>query len=230
MTVKGLLFDKDGTLFDFEATWSAWLAGMLTELFGDRAAEMGARLGFVLETREFLPTSPVIAETTEHVAGLLLPHLADWDRDALLAKMRAAAAATVLVEPVALAPLLHALKGRGLALGVATNDDEGSARAHLARAGVADLFGFVAGYDSGWGGKPDAGQMRAFLDWAGLAPGEAVMVGDSLHDMAAGRAAGMRCVAVLTGPATEEVLGPAADAVLRDISELPGWLDRGAGG
>jgi phosphoglycolate phosphatase len=51
------------------------------------------------------------------------------------------------------------------------------------------------------------------------------MVGDSLHDLHAGRAAGMRVAAVLTGLATAAELAPHADVVLRDIGHLPGWLE-----
>jgi phosphoglycolate phosphatase len=215
--IRGLLFDKDGTLFDFQATWGAWAAGLLGDLFGPRAGEVAEGLGFELGQRRFAPSSPIIAETTEHVAELLLPLLPGWKKPALIAHMKARAAATDLVPTVPLVPLMAGLRQRGLALGLATNDDDSSARAHLARAGIAAEFGFVAGYDSGWGGKPAAGQVSAFLAWAGLAPAEAAIVGDSLHDLHAGRAAGVRCVAVLTGP---------ADAVLPDIGSLPAWLDR----
>ncbi|EPX85444.1 HAD-superfamily hydrolase, subfamily IA, variant 1 family protein [Salipiger mucosus DSM 16094] len=55
------------------------------------------------------------------------------------------------------------------------------------------------------------------------------MVGDSTHDLIAGRAAGMQCVGVLTGPAAAEDLASQADVVLPDIGHLPGWLgDRAA--
>lgn len=63
----------------------------------------------------------------------------------------------------------------------------------------------------------------------GIAPGDTVMVGDSLHDMHAARAAGMVAVAVLTGPARAETLAPAADVVLPDIGHLPSWLAERAG-
>ncbi len=202
--IRGLLFDKDGTLFDFQATWGVWAAGLLGDLFGPRAAEVGGALGFDLHRRQFAPTSPVIAETTDHLAELLLPWLPGWQKPALVAEMKRRAAATELVPTVPLVPLMAGLRRRGLVLGLATNDDESSARAHLQRAEIADDFGFVAGYDSGWGGKPAAGQVMAFLHWAGLAPGEAAMVGDSLHDLAAGHAAGVHCVGVLTGPATAD--------------------------
>jgi phosphoglycolate phosphatase len=51
------------------------------------------------------------------------------------------------------------------------------------------------------------------------------MVGDSRHDLQAGRAAGMRTVAVLTGIATSPDLRDLADVILPDIGHLPGWLD-----
>ena len=50
------------------------------------------------------------------------------------------------------------------------------------------------------------------------------MVGDSTHDLRAGRAAGMRAVAVLTGLAEADELAPLADAVLPDVSHLPAWI------
>jgi phosphoglycolate phosphatase len=52
------------------------------------------------------------------------------------------------------------------------------------------------------------------------------MIGDSLHDLHAGRAAGMAVMGVLTGPATEAELAPHADVVLPSIAALPAWLDR----
>jgi phosphoglycolate phosphatase len=50
------------------------------------------------------------------------------------------------------------------------------------------------------------------------------MVGDSTHDLHAGRAAGMVCVAVLTGVADRDELAPHADVVLDTIADLPRWL------
>jgi phosphoglycolate phosphatase len=57
-----------------------------------------------------------------------------------------------------------------------------------------------------------------------LAPDRIAMIGDSTHDLVAGRAAGMITVGVLTGPATREDLAPHATVVLPDIGHLPAWL------
>ena len=222
--IAGLVFDKDGTLFDFEATWGDWAARLLTELCGPRAAEAGQALGFDVASRSFTPASPIIAETSGTVAKLLLPHVPGWELEPLIRKMKAEAAATRLIEAVPLKPLFADLTARGLKLGLATNDDESSARAHLQSAGIDGHFGFVAGWDSGWGGKPEAGQLMAFLRWSGLAPEAVAMIGDSLHDLEAGHAAGMVTVGVLTGPATRAELAPVAEVILDDIGALPDWL------
>ncbi len=50
------------------------------------------------------------------------------------------------------------------------------------------------------------------------------MVGDSTHDLVAGRAAGMLAIGVLTGMAARSDLDPYADLVLNDIGEIPALL------
>lgn len=225
--IQGIVFDKDGTLFDFQATWGAWSRGMIeAESGGDPilAARIAEALGYDLGAGAFRPDSVVIASTTETVAERLLAVLPPTPKAELMARMDARASKAPQVEAAPLGEVLGRLRGMGIALGVATNDTEGPARAHLRAAGVEGAFGFVAGFDSGWGAKPGAGQLLAFAAAAGLDPRDCAMVGDSLHDLAAARTAGMVGVGVLTGLAGRETLAPAADAVLGSIAELPGWV------
>ena len=119
---------------------------------------------------------------------------------------------------------LDGLRAQGLRLGVMTNDTEYGARAHLTAAGVLERFDFVAGFDSGHGAKPAAEPLLAFARAVKVDPARVVMVGDSTHDLIAGRRAGMACIGVLTGTALAGDLAPHADAVLPDIGHLPGWL------
>ncbi|MBD3788280.1 MAG: HAD family hydrolase, partial [Sphingomonadales bacterium] len=214
--IAAVLFDKDGTLFDFNATWAAWAAGMLEALAGGDAglaARLAEAIGFDPQGPAFRAGSVVIAGTVAEVAARLVPHLPGRDAAGLIAELDAAAAVAPQVAAVPLEACLGGLRARGLRLGVATNDSEASARAHLTQAGVLAQFEFIAGYDSGHGAKPGPGQLLAFAAALGVAPGAVAMVGDSLHDLRAARAAGMRAVAVLSGPAGAEVLGPAADVV-----------------
>ena len=139
-------------------------------------------------------------------------------------RIDASAAQAPMSEAVPLRPLLSALRDQGLRIGLATNDSELPARQHLANHGLTDCFDFISGYDSGHGAKPGPGMCLAFARQLGLRPSRVAMVGDSRHDLEAGRAAGMRTVAVLTGIAKREELAPHADVVLADIGAIPGWL------
>ena len=229
--IKGILFDKDGTLFDFAATWEAWAKALLLRLSkGDeaQAKRAAAAIAFDLDAGKFHPSSIAIAGTPSEIVEALAPHFPDHDYFSLLQVIDEEATAAPQEPAVPLTPLLSELRARGLRLGVATNDSEAPARAHLGQADVVELFDFIAGFDSGFGGKPAPGQLLAFAEAMDLAPTEVVMVGDSPHDLHAGRAAGMTCIGVLTGGATEAVLAPLADVVLPDIGGLPNWLDRRA--
>lgn len=225
--ITGIIFDKDGTLFDFHRSWGGWADGFVRGLARDgaHADALGRAIGFDLASGSFASDSPVIAATAADIALALVPHLPGQTVGAITTHINAAAALAPMAEVVPLRPLLEALRARGLKIGLATNDTEVPARAHLAAHGITEMFDFIAGYDSGHGAKPGPGMCAAFAKAQGLDPSGVVMVGDSLHDLHAGRAAGMICVAVLTGMASQVDLAPHADVVLADIGALPAWLD-----
>ena len=225
---QGLIFDKDGTLFEFSATWEAWAQAFLLRLTdGDRAAAtiIGKDIGFDITTRKFSSDSVAIAGTPDEIGQALAPHFPDLSHSAMLEMLNEEATMAPQVEAILLIPYLTSLRDAGLKLGVATNDSEAPALAHLGSANVVGLFDFIAGFDSGYGAKPAAGQLKAFCAQTGCDPARVAMVGDSTHDLLAGAAAGMRCIAVLTGMATRETLAPYADVVLPDIGHIPDWLN-----
>jgi len=227
MRADAILFDKDGTLFDFQKSWGPWIADEIASAAPGNpalAAEIGEVLGFDPIAGRFLPHSPAIAGTTEDVAELLLPYTAEASVFELAERLNAQAARLTPVEVVPLVPFLSRLAAADLFLGVSTNDSEMGARSHLSVFGVTGMFDFIAGYDSGYGSKPAPGMCLGFARQCRVLPHRAVMVGDSLHDLHAGRAAGMQTVGVLTGVATAADLAPHADVVLPDIGHLVGWL------
>ena len=227
--LRGIAFDKDGTLICFQRTWGLWARGVLLKLADNDealAARYASALGFDMNTLAFSPSSVLIAGTPDDAAAVLCrvhpslnrAHLARWLGDD-----------SALAEPaelVPLRPLIQSIRDLGIAVGVVTNDSEASARAHLDGVGISDLLAFVAGYDSGYGAKPGPGPVQSFCAATGLAPHEVAMVGDSTHDLLAGRAAGTVTIAVLSGLADRDTLAPLADVVIPDVSHLNGLLRR----
>ncbi|WP_112324063.1 HAD family hydrolase [Oceanibium sediminis] len=227
-TIAALLFDKDGTLFDFRATWGAWTGRFVRTLGGPsgRVQELAEAIRFDLEQDAHLPGSPFIAGSIEDWVDTVLDVLPELEREALMDRIREETAEVPQVPVTPLADLLGGLRGLGYRLGVATNDGEGPARAHLDRNGIASQFDFIAGYDSGHGAKPAPHMLLAFAKHCGLRPAQVLMIGDSTHDLHAAAAAGMPALAVLTGYASNDDLAPHAEAVLPSIADLPDWLQR----
>lgn len=225
--IDTILFDKDGTLFHFQKTWAAWTHRFVADTAGGDAglaSALAARMGFDLVESRFHPLSPVVAGTPCELVGLIGDLLPGHDPRALEARMLDAAHDVPQVPAVPLAPLLGRLAGASLKLAVVTNDGVAVAEAHLSAAGVRAHFGAVLGYDSGHGGKPGPGMLLAALDILGSRPASALMVGDSLADLEAARAAGCRSLGVLTGTADRNLLAPMATRVAPDIGVLPSLL------
>ena len=222
-SIRGLLFDKDGTLFDFEKTWNSWTSRILTEVSKQSDVSISAladAIDFDLKAGKLLPQSIVIAGTHRQVTAALHTKLSNWDFEHLESYLLDYVIETRQYEVVPLQKYFQKLKSEGLLLGVMTNDAERGAQAHLAAAGILDLLDFVAGSDTGFGCKPAPEPLLAFAKITGLKPDEIAMVGDSLHDLQAAQAAGMMRIAVLTGVATEDELKKHADLVLPSIANL----------
>ncbi|MEM7188658.1 MAG: HAD family hydrolase, partial [Pseudomonadota bacterium] len=206
----GILFDKDGTLFDFSATWAGVLDATLAALTDDvqTRARMASATGYNQAAGRFLPGSLSVAAPLDEVAEIWSQHLPErtsQEVEAIANQIAEEAATSGALVPAVqdMGGLLDGLRAEGYALGVATHDSEQAALSHLAAAEVLDRFDFIAGYDSGHGLKPGPGMLLAFSAATGVPPARVVMVGDSVHDLGVVPAAGAAfAVGVLTGPAT----------------------------
>ncbi len=229
--IQAVLFDKDGTLVDFEKTWTPAYRAAADALeaaagvpgLGDRLLARAGYDGAALD-----PDSLLVSGTNEEIVALWAaePELAGVDDIAARVDRvfhDHAARAPAAVDD--LGGLLARLRGRGLKLGIATNDSTAAVTAWVAAAGFAATFDFIAGSDAGHGGKPGPGMVHAFCAAVGVEAGGVALVGDSVHDMRTARAAGCGlAVAVLTGIARRDRLAPHADVVIASIAELEGVL------
>ena len=230
MTLRGILFDKDGTLIDFDATWGPAAYEVMRELANGDSAKLRRLMEishYVEEERRFLPSSPLVAGSSAHYGPLWAAALERPAAPDLYGEMddRFAYWGLRSLAPIhAPAALCADLQARGLALGIATNDAERSARMQSAALGLDPYLVYIAGYDSGFGAKPGPGMVQGFIDLIAAAPHEVALVGDSIHDLHAAKAAGALAVCVLSGPlrgAARAELEPHADYVIDSIADLP---------
>jgi phosphoglycolate phosphatase len=231
LAIKGILFDKDGTLVDFNATWFAIAEMMALDAAGgdkERAGELLAAAGYDFAARSFRADSVFAAGTNADIVTLWYPHANKALRDVMVVRFDTVTAEAGAARAVPLPgsrETVSALHGAGYRLGVATNDSTIGAEKTLLTLGIAQMFDAAYGYDAVAKPKPAPDTIIAFCDLTGLRPAEIAMVGDNRHDLEMARAAGAGlAVAVLSGTGTRETLAPMADVVLRSITELPEYL------
>lgn len=119
---------------------------------------------------------------------------------------------------------LDALESNGFRLAVCTNKTEALSRRLLEGLGAADRFAAICGRDTFPYFKPDPRHLTLTIDEAGGDPWRAIMVGDSLTDIATAKAAGIPVVAVTFGYTDRPVRDLGPDRVIDGYGELPGTV------
>ncbi len=229
--IEAILFDKDGTLVDFEATWGPTYQETALALFdGDtELVDRALRSGGLRDDGRFEPGSLLAAASNHEIAENWTAYRPDLSADAIYAVIAPLfeSGAVANAKPIVDLPTLFGeLRGMGYRLGVATNDTEGSARRTMERIAGADALDFVVGFDSGHGGKPQPGMFNAFCGAVGVAPGAVAVIGDNLHDLEMGRRGGAGAlIGVLSGGSMKAQLQPPADHVLDHVGELAALLN-----
>ena len=203
-----LLFDLDGTLIDSIGL----LLACMREAFADRAHR---------------PTD------TEWVAGIGTPlrdQLAPWcsgpdDVEYLVARYRdhqdRHLEATTTAYP-GVQDTLRWARAAGHALGLVTSKGRGMTARSLHHVGLANAFDTVVTVEDTTRHKPHPAPVALALARLAIPGTHALFVGDSPHDMHAGRAARVRTAAAQWGPFTRDQLAPATpDYWLDHIGQLP---------
>lgn len=115
---------------------------------------------------------------------------------------------------------LSALKAKGLPMGVITNKASVFVRPLLDRMGLSGFFDVVVGGDTLPKAKPDPMPVVWACGRLGVSPADALLVGDSVNDARAARAAGCRLFLVPYGyNEGRDVRELSADAIVGSILE-----------
>jgi phosphoglycolate phosphatase/AHBA synthesis associated protein len=178
-TPKAILFDMDGVLLDSKEAWVHTVSAA------------GRRFrGREIPREEFLPTFGQGTASDVRTFGL---SCTTAELDQFYVEEMPRHAEHVWVDPEA-APLLRALRERGLRLSVVTNTVSPLAQRLLEAAKLRELFDFVACADQVPRAKPAPDLARHACAQLGVAPAEAWMIGDSRFDRGCASAAGVRFI------------------------------------
>ena len=231
MSYKGIVFDKDGTLIDFNSTWlPVYRYAALEMANNDRllAEELLNQHGYDADSSRFVGGSLLAAGNNHEIAHAWARLLPDIDDEKKIESM-SVRLNQIFHQQVALSATpvqglkttLRHLTRAGLKLGVATSDSYQGIQNSLQAFDVISEFEFLCGYDSGHGVKPGPDMVLAFCNAMSLDPAEVIVVGDNRHDIEMGKNAGVGfCVGVLTGTSTRAELEALADVVFEDITDL----------
>ncbi|MBC8037590.1 MAG: HAD family hydrolase [Rhizobiales bacterium] len=231
MSIRGILFDKDGTLIEVNDTWLPIYRRMLSDLFGtdkDGADSLLEQAGLDRATDTFKPGSILAAGTTRQLVSILWPGL---DAAGVAEKARvldhdyAPLVKAALKPLMPLEPVFAELKAMGMRLGVATNDSHISATNHMIHIGIIEHFEDIIAADTVEVPKPSGEMIRRFAEITGLHATEIAMVGDNSHDMEEARNGGAGlAIAVLSGNAKHHDIAHLADHTIASVAELPALL------
>jgi pyrophosphatase PpaX len=189
-----LLFDLDGTLLDsIELLLDCMQYAFAGRLVVPSRAEWTEGIGTPL--RQQMREWRVAEHELEPVVARYRAH-----QDAHLERMTS-------LFPGALEVLQWA-RTAGVPTGVVTSKGRGMTTRSLRHVGLADAFDVIVTADDTPRHKPDPLPVQHALQQLGVPPRRALFVGDSTHDMHAGRRAGTYTGAALWGPFSRAALEP----------------------
>ena len=207
-----LLFDLDGTLVDTIELIMQSMEFAFADFDGPRPTREEWLMGLGIPLRTQLAAHARSAEQLEWMIARYRVFQGEYhDRMTLLYP--------------GVAEVLGGLRRAGHPMAIVTSKFHAGAVKALTHVAFIEHFDAIIGGDSAEFAKPHPEPVRLALRKLHARPENAIMIGESPHDIAAGNAAGVATAAVLWGPFSREQLIPANPTYwLNSISELPDLL------
>ncbi|XP_028402692.1 uncharacterized protein LOC114525484 [Dendronephthya gigantea] len=229
-----IIFDKDGTLIDFNSTWMPWISALGRRLESDCNFDVSSRLydimGYCRKT-ETLSDSSLLAYASmdiikEKIKSMLLENgVRNETVDSLLRNCWRECHVNNTCRPLPttnLPNLFGNLRKVGVKVAVCTSDSRASTESALQKLGVGELVDVIAcSDDENMQPKPSpCGVLKICTD-LGVDPGHTIVVGDTTTDMLMAKSASVGIiVGVLTGIGTKNELSFYADAILDNVEQI----------
>lgn len=222
---KGVLFDKDGTLFEFGPIWHQATVDFLATVTAKVAnpIDLATKLGMVdgvLQGNSILTSGTPYELAHELVQAKIFnsqqsaeKFVKEFFYDFLVNNLDNVKS---IGDLPALIKKLHALNYK---VGIVTSDEVASTMTTLKHAGVSDLFDFIATSDD-YPTKPDPTALYQFCEQLHLDSQDVIVVGDSIMDIQLGNQAAAG-VAVLSGTGVRADFEELTPYIYNDIQSIP---------
>ncbi len=228
--IKGILFDKDGTLLEFADFWLPVAREAVLEMLEVRGADASLLAPMLDAIGADRGISGVLCYGTygaiaEALNGVLLS--AYPDVAPITGEENASTVEKYLCKGILhptcpdIVGLFRTLHQKGIRTALATSDNTPVSKRCLASLGILSSFDAIYADDGVYPPKPDPYFIRLFCREFSLEPDEVMMVGDTVSDMQFAIAGGVHPIGVAKTEQDREALAPYAERILYDISELP---------
>lgn len=214
--VEAVVFDKDGTLVDFDRLWAGRTERGVDRLMAAAGIAPIHRPNFLRTigvdpvTSKVLPETPLavstlaklgmVAAVVAHQAGIPWHEAERLARDEFMPEIDTQPSLADVLPIGELRPLFRRLQVHGVRIGISTSDDRRATEAALRLMNLADLVDDIVCGDDPVPNKPSPEQVLHLARTMRVKPERMIMVGDSVTDMRTGRNAGVACcLGVLSG-------------------------------
>lgn len=228
--MRTIIFDKDGTLINFNKLWIPWIRNNISRLNLESETD-------VLKIYKSIGVDPINQKLSD---DSLLSH-------ASLSVIRSSVADIIGNDKMInwsddfstecqYVPIIRNIKEvfdflklkNEFRLVLSTNDSEKGAKKCLKELEIDYYFDLIVGYDScGFTSKPDSKNILKICDILETEPRKSIMISDTSSDMIMAKKSGSKGVGVLSGIGKYEELRLAGSSfIIRDISEIPTLLSK----
>lgn len=233
---QGIIFDKDGTLIDFDVMWGGWvlyLAEQLNHVSGLPVREpLCTAMGYDDANKKVLAHGKLAYAPMFELYQLTVEVMRSFGLNEKQAE-QTVREGWCIPDPVMLAKpltdtreLFGKLNQLGVQLAIATTDDRGPTQAMIEAFDVEEYLTAMVCADDGIPAKPAPDMALALCKQMKLHPSKVMVIGDTTADLKMARAAGAGLVVgVLSGASASSDLIPYADVLLDSVDELHAYAE-----
>lgn len=228
---QAIIFDKDGTLIDFDAMWGGWtiyLAEQIRQAIGlDVREALCFAMGYDQKNNKVLANSVLASKPMAELYALTIEvirsqGLNEKDATDVVEPVWCIPDPVMLAKPLTnLRNLFNQLTEQGIKVAVATADDRAPTQATIDAFDIGEYIACISCADDGIPSKPAPDMVHILCEQMGVEPSKIMVIGDTISDLKMARAAGAGlAVGVLSGVSSAKDLAGQADMLFESIDDL----------